>query len=428
MHSRSCRCLVLATRCCPRVKVEPAHPPLGIWHLILAAGAILLLNMGARQSLGLFIAPLQIERGLSLTGISFAFAVSQFVWGAAQPIFGALVDRFGTFRIVALGSVMVALGTGLTPFVHSSSGLLLCLGIIAAAGAGAGSFSILIGWIARFLPEERRAFAAGVINAGSSLGQFIFAPLTQYLIGALGWVDAMLWLAASAFLAVPAAWYLNARVARAAAHLNSTPSPSSLRAQLTIAFADRSYRLVHLAFFTCGFHIGFLITHLPGEVALCSLAPTVSATTLSLIGLFNIAGSIGAGALCQRFRMKYVLAAMYASRAVLIIAFLYAPKVPLTFYLFAASLGLTWLATVPPTAGLVGKLFGARHLSTLFGLALLSHQVGGFFGAWLGGLSISRFGDYSWMWIADALLALLAAALNLPIREAPLARRVARPA
>jgi predicted MFS family arabinose efflux permease len=388
-----------------------------MWHLALAAAAILLLNMGARQSLGLFIAPLARDTGLSLVSISFAFAVSQLVWGMAQPIFGALADRYGTFRLILIGSVMVAIGTGLTPFVQSSGGLTLCLGVIAAAGAGAGSFSILLGWIARFLPDHRRAFASGFINTGSSIGQFLFAPITQYLIDAIGWVDAMLCLAASAFLAIPVAWYLNRQVVRTIG--TESRADSSLRAQLRVAFADRSYILIHLAFFTCGFHIAFLITHLPGQVALCSLAPTISATSLALIGLFNIAGSLGGGALSQRYRMKVVLAWMYASRAMIIVGFLLAPKTPLTFYVFAALLGLTWLATVPPTAGLVGKLFGTRHLATLFGLALLSHQVGGFFGAWLGGVSISRFGDYTWMWYADAVLALLAAALNLPIREAP---------
>lgn len=404
------------------MNIRANNEPPRLWNLVLAAAAILVLNIGARQSLGLFIAPLEADTGLSLVSISFAFAVSQLVWGVAQPIFGALADRYGTFRLIVAGSILVAIGTGLTPFVQSSAALTLCLGIIAAAGAGAGSFSILLGWIARFLPEQRRAFASGIINAGSSVGQFIFAPLTQYLIDTFGWIDAMLWLAASAFLAIPIAWILHHQVSARAAVMGPSGAGFALSEQLRLAFADRSYILVHLAFFTCGFHIGFLITHLPGEVALCSLAPTVSANTLALIGLFNIAGSLGGGALCQRYRMKMVLAAMYASRAVLIVMFLLAPKTALTFYVFAALLGLTWLATVPPTAGLVGKLFGTRHLATLFGLTLLSHQVGGFFGALLGGISISRYGDYTWMWIADALLALLAAALNLPIREPVLMR------
>jgi predicted MFS family arabinose efflux permease len=187
------------------------------------------------------------------------------------------------------------------------------------------------------------------------------------------------------------------------------------------ATGDRSYLLLHAGFFTCGFHIAFLVTHLPGEVDLCGLPPTVASWSLALIGLANIAGSLLAGASVSRFRSKHVLALMYGSRALLILAYLAAPKTALTFYLFAIGLGLTWLATVPPTAAIVGKLFGIRYLATLFGLTLLSHQVGGFFGAYLGGLALERSGDYQWMWYADMALAAFAALVNLPIREARIA-------
>jgi predicted MFS family arabinose efflux permease len=202
-----------------------------------------------------------------------------------------------------------------------------------------------------------------------------------------------------------------------------------LRAAVKNSLADRSYWLLHAGFFTCGFHIAFLVTHLPGEVDLCGLPPTVASWSLAIIGLANIAGSLAAGWSVQRYRSKYVLAWMYGSRAALIVAYLLAPKTPLTFYLFAAGLGFTWLATVPPTAAVVGKLFGTRYLATLFGLTLLSHQIGGFFGAWLGGIAITQQGDYLWMWYADAVLALAAALVNLPIREAKIERAPApRPA
>jgi predicted MFS family arabinose efflux permease len=186
------------------------------------------------------------------------------------------------------------------------------------------------------------------------------------------------------------------------------------------AMGDRSYILLHLGFFTCGFHIAFLVTHLPGEVNLCSLPPSVASWSLAIIGLANIVGSLVAGAGVSRFRSKYILAAMYGSRALLIGWYLLAPKTQLTFYVFAAGLGLTWLATVPPTAAIVGKLFGIRYLATLFGMTLLSHQIGGFLGAYLGGIAIYRFGDYQWMWYADMALAGAAALVNLPIREAPI--------
>jgi predicted MFS family arabinose efflux permease len=203
---------------------------------------------------------------------------------------------------------------------------------------------------------------------------------------------------------------------------SGTATGMTLSEQLRVAMRDPSYLCLHAGFFTCGFHIAFLVTHLPGVVALCNLPSGVSGTTLGLIGLFNIAGSLAAGALATRYRMKSLLALMYASRAVIIVVFLLAPKTALTFYVFAAALGFTWLATVPPTAGLVGKLFGMRYLSTLFGLTLLSHQVGGFFGAWLGGLSFVHFGDYTWMWYADIALAVAAALINLPIREQAVVR------
>jgi predicted MFS family arabinose efflux permease len=188
---------------------------------------------------------------------------------------------------------------------------------------------------------------------------------------------------------------------------------------------DRSYLLLHAGFFTCGFHIAFLVTHLPQEVNLCGLSPTVASWSLAIIGLANIAGSLLAGSGTARYRSKYILAAMYGSRAVLIGWYLLAPKTAVTFYAFAAGLGLTWLATVPPTAAIVGKLFGVRYLATLFGLTLLSHQIGGFLGAYLGGLAFESSGNYQWMWYADMALASLAAVVNLPIREAPIAARAA---
>jgi predicted MFS family arabinose efflux permease len=204
--------------------------------------------------------------------------------------------------------------------------------------------------------------------------------------------------------------------------VHHAPQEGGLKRAVATAMQDRSYLLLHAGFFTCGFHIAFLVTHLPGEVNLCGLPPSVASWSLAIIGLANIFGSLYAGACISKYRSKHVLAAMYASRAVLVALYLMAPRTELTFYLFAAGLGFTWLATVPPTAALVGKLFGIRYLATLFGLTLLTHQIGGFLGAYLGGLTITRFGDFGWMWYADIALALIAAALNLPIREAPIVR------
>jgi predicted MFS family arabinose efflux permease len=386
------------------------------WVLVLCASAILMITMGVRQSMGLFVSPLNTSTGLGIVTVSFALAVGQFVYGAAQPIFGALLDRAGTVRIIAIGAVMMAVGLLATPFMASGFGLVLMLGILTAAGSGAGSFSILIGSAAQRLPAERRAFASGFINAGGSFGQFVFAPLSQAIISAFGWVSAMWALAVACLATIPLAFKLGNKPKPVP--VAGAPAEITLKQQIRVAFQDRSYWCLHAGFFTCGFHISFLVTHLPGEVGLCGLPAAVSAASLAIIGIANIAGSLGVGWLAQKHRMKMLLFWIYGARAVAIALYLAAPKTALTFYVFAAVLGLTWLATVPPTAGLVGKLFGARYLATLFGLTLFSHQIGGFFGAWLGGIAIDNTGNYQWMWYADIALAGLAAIVNLPIREA----------
>ncbi len=395
---------------------SPANPPASAsyWPLILAASAVLMVTVGVRLSLGLYVSPINSATGIGITGISFAMAVSQFVWGASQPVFGAIADRYGPAGSLFGGAVLMALGLALTPFVESQFALTVTVGLMVAAGAGAGSFSILLGAVSQRLPADKRAFASGFINAGGSFGQFVFAPLSQFLIGAYGWVTALFGLAAATLLTIPLSWPLRHKAEHPA---GGAAVSMSLTEQLRIAFRDRSYWCLHAGFFTCGFHIAFLVTHLPGAVDLCGLPASVSALSLALIGLANIAGSLSAGALGQHYRMKWLLVWMYGSRAAMVGIYLVSPKTDLTFYLFAIGLGLTWLATVPPTAGLVGKLFGLRYLGTLFGLTLLSHQIGAFFGAWLGGIALVESGSYDWMWYADMVLAGLAALVNLPIRE-----------
>ncbi|MCU0938435.1 MAG: MFS transporter [Burkholderiaceae bacterium] len=391
------------------------------WHVVIAASALLMITMGARQSLGLFVSPLNTSTGLGIVTISFAMAVGQFVWGAIQPIAGAFADRHGPGRVLAAGVIVMAAGSALTPFMTSGFGLTVVLGVLVAAGAGAGSFSVLIGAAAQRVPAASRGTASGVINAGGSFGQFVFAPIAQKLIGLSG-VFALAWLALISLLALPLAWLLRRSPEAAAAHKAASAGDGGLRKAVAEAMRDRSYLLLHAGFFTCGFHIAFLVTHLPGEVGLCGLPASVASWSLALIGLANIAGSLMAGYWVNRYRSKMVLFWIYGSRAVLVLMYLAAPKTEWTFYLFAIGLGFTWLATVPPTAGVVGKLFGTRYLATLFGLTLLSHQIGGFFGAWLGGIAVSQQGSYLWMWYADALLAAAAALCNLPIREAKVVR------
>ena len=382
----------------------------------LAAAGILMVTMGTRQSLGLFLSPINTSTGLGMASISFAMAVAQFTWGAIQPLAGAAADRWGPRPVLIAGIVLLALGNALTPLMGSSWGLIFSLGLLAAFGSGAGSFSVLIGAAAQRLPTDARGAASGVINAGGSLGQFVFAPLAQQLIQVQGWMGAMYSLAVITLLALPLVGALTRGAP--AAHAAASAPDAGLRATLRQALRERSYLLLHAGFFTCGFHIAFLVTHLPTEVDLCGLPASVASWSLALIGLSNIVGSLWVGHLVGRHRSKMILAVMYGSRALLVLAYLAMPREPWVFYLFAIGLGLTWLATVPPTAGLVGKLFGVRYLGTLFGLTLLSHQIGGFLGALLGGLAITRLGDYTWMWWADIALAALAAVLNLPIREA----------
>lgn len=388
------------------------------WIVILSAAAILMVTMGARQSMGLFVSPLNTSTGLGIVTISFALAVGQFAWGAVQPIAGAIADRHGPGPVLAGGIVVLAIGTALTPFMGSGLGLVLSLGLLSAIGSGAGSFSVLIGAAAQRLPAESRGTASGVINAGGSFGQFVFAPISQKLIQSLGWMGAMWSLAVITLAALPL-------IGMVTHGRTATPKPAAGEGAwhaVKSSLRDPSYLLLHAGFFTCGFHIAFLVTHLPGEVDLCGLPPTVASWSLAIVGLANIVGSLLAGASVSRFRSKHVLAAMYGSRALLIGLYLVAPKTAMTFYLFAAGLGLTWLSTVPPTAAIVGKLFGVRYLATLFGLTLLSHQIGGFLGAYLGGIAFTSTGNYQWMWYADMALAAGAALVNLPIKEAPVLR------
>lgn len=395
------------------------------WLMIVAATMIGMITMGGRQVTGLFVAPLTTSTGLGIVTISFAVAIGQFTWGLAQPVFGALADRHGPSLVIAVGGVLIAAGMALTPFMSSEWSLIFSLGVLSAVGAGAGSLTILIGAAARAIPIERRTLAVSIISSGGSLGQFIFAPLTQVLISTFGWVSAMLVLAATALSTLPLAWPLRRREPAPSITTSSAATELAFGAQLRAAFGDASYLWLLLGFSTCGFHVAFLVTHMPGVVHMCGLPASVAATSIGLIGIANLVGTLGAGWLSVRYRLKSILFWIYLGRVVTLLGYLAAPKTELTFYLFSLVLGLLWLANVPATAGLVGKLFGTRYLSTLFGIAMLSHQVGAFFGAWLGGYAVAHFGDYSWMFIADALLALLAAVVSLPVREARLVPAVA---
>jgi predicted MFS family arabinose efflux permease len=404
------------------------------WVLMIAAATILSITMGIRQSLGLFVLPIVAATGVSLVSISFALAIGQFVWGAVQPVAGVLADQYGAYRVLIAGAVLLAAGAALAPWNSSELGFAGSLGILVAAGTAAGSFAILIGVTAQSLPMHERSLAAGYINAGGSVGQLLFAPLAQLVIGRWGWSTGMFAISAAALMTIPFAWLFRktdgkgAGAASASATVPGGAAPLRLGEQLRLAARDRSYWFLHAGFFTCGFHIAFLVTHFPGELKMCGLSASVAANSLAIIGLCNFGGSVLVGWLGGRYRMKNILACLYASRALVIVCYLVMPKTAFNVYLVAGALGFSWLATVPPTAGLVGKLFGTRYLTTLFGLTLLSHQIGGFLGAWLGGVAMTQLGSYRWMWYADIALALFAALINLPIREAAPVRALEQPA
>jgi predicted MFS family arabinose efflux permease len=390
----------------------------------LAAGAVFALGLGVRQSQALFIGPINSATGIGYASISLAFAVGQLMWGVAMPLAGALADRAGARRVMLGGALLVAAATALTPLAHSTGALVLLIGILAACGSAAIGPGLLIAASARWIPEAKRNIVNGIVNAGGSFGQFTVIPLAQLFIGLAGWQPAMVILGALSLASVPILLWITggegvAQPAPAAA------GPGSLRQALSQAARNPSFLLLTAGFFTCGFHVAFIATHLPGVVRLCGLPPAVSAWSLAVIGLFNIFGSLWIGRVISGRRMKLALAWIYFARALLILAFFFAPKTTLTFLLFAAGIGFSYLSTVPPTIGLVAKFYGVRYLATLFGVVMLSHQVGGFLGAYLGGKAFEASGNYDWMWWADIALCLFAAAVHLPIREAKSAPAVA---
>ena len=383
----------------------------------LAAGAVFALGLGIRNAQPLFIGPINSHTAIGYATISLAFAVGQLVWGISQPIAGALADRYGPRGVMLGGALLIALSTAAIPLAAGAPMLILLIGVLAASGAGAIGPSLLMSASNRWIPEAKRAMASGIINAGGSFGQFTLIPLAQLVIGLAGWQPAMVALGATGLIAVPLVLWLTRGYDDHATHVQPAGA-ASLRQAVAEASRDRSYLLLNLGFFTCGFHVAFIATHLPGVVASCELPPSVSAWSLAIIGLFNIGGSLWIGRAIQVWRMKLALAGIYAARGALIVVFYYSPKVELTFFLFAAGIGFTYLSTVPPTVGLVAKLHGPKYLATLFGIVMLSHQVGGFLGAWLGGKAFEATGGYDWMWWADVALCLMAAAVHLPIREA----------
>jgi MFS family permease len=373
--------------------------------------------MGTRQSQSLFLSSMNTTTGIGFAKLSLAFAIAQLTWGLTQPFAGAWADRFGSGRVLVTGAVLVGLGSALATIATTLPLMILAIGVLAAAGAGMAGPSVLMAAVNKRLPPERRAMATGIVNAGGSFGQFSIAPLAGFVLTAYNWITAMWVLAALMVLALPLAAVLRSPAAALAAPASGE---RGLKETIRKALTDPSYVCLALGFFVCGFHVAFIAVHMPGVIALCQLPATVSAWSLAVIGLFNIAGSFTVGWAMGRWRMKSLLSLIYASRALAVLIFLVSPKNEATILLFSAVLGFTYLSTVPPTAGLIAKMYGPRWMATLFGIVMLSHQIGGFLGAYLGGKVFESTGSYTWMWYADIMLAIGAALIHLPIKEAPL--------
>ncbi|MFN3984639.1 MAG: MFS transporter [Rhodocyclaceae bacterium] len=391
---------------------ESQFGPLAI---AFAAATLMAITMGSRSSFGLFVSPLNTTTGLGLATISFAAALNHLLWGIAQPFIGLAAERYGAARVIASGGLLLAAASALLPWVQDAAQLVLALAVMALAGAAAGSNGLLLGEVGRRVPPERQGVALGIVGAGGSVGQLLLAPAAQSTIAAAGWQAGLYGMAALAVLALPLAWAFR-NPSRAGQELAPRDGPDgSLRA----ALGHPAFWCVAGGFFVCGFHVSFLIAHMPGVIALCGLPEGLAGWWLALVGLCNVIGSIGAGYMIRRGSMRNTLMVLYALRALGVALFLVVPKTTAVMLIFACWMGLTYMATLPPTAGLVGRLFGLRHMATLFGVVMLMHQLGAFLGVWLGGIVVTLNGSYDWLWYADIALALVAVLIHLPVREHP---------
>ena len=387
--------------------------------VIFSAGIITSVVFGGRQTIPLSIEGINTKDTLNYLEISFAFALGQLISGAIGPVGGALSDKFGSGKTLLIGVLLSSLGLFLIPISDHAYSLAFSVGILSAGGAGIAGLPVVMSAVNKLVPPEKAGVAFGFINAGTSVGQFVFAPLAALIIVNYGWQASINALAFLLILILPFCWVLRTLPEDTGSKVVSRGHIASLSlgATLKLAFKTPSYIYLVLGFFTCGFHVAFIITHMPGIIAVCGLPPTVSGWSLAIIGFFNILGSLFAGWYISKRSMKIFLAYTYAARAVIVILFLLSPKDGISVILFSAALGFTYLSTVPPTAALVGRLFGPKFMATLFGLALFSHQIGAFIGAYLGGYFFELSGDYTMVWIIDALIAVFAALIHLPIKE-----------
>ncbi|MEO9330882.1 MFS transporter [Ectopseudomonas guguanensis] len=391
--------------------------------LLLGASLILALSLGTRHGFGLFLPPMSAEFGWGREVFAFAIALQNLIWGLAQPVTGALADRFGARKAILVGGVLYVLGLLCMGMADSPLSLSLSAGLLIGIGLSGTSFSVILGVVGRAVPVEKRSMTMGIAAAAGSFGQFAMLPGTLGLIGWLGWSAALLALGLLVALILPLA-----------AMIRETPPPASTGPQQTLGEALREaaghsgFWLLALGFFVCGFQVVFVAVHLPAYLVDHHLPALTGTTVLALVGLFNIFGTYIAGWLGGRMAKPRLLSALYLLRGVVITLFLVAPLTQWSAYLFGIAMGLLWLSTVPLTNGTVATLFGVRNLSMLGGIVFLFHQLGSFLGGWLGGYLYDTTGSYDLVWQISIGLSLMAAALNWPVREVPVARLQGVPA
>ena len=384
--------------------------------VLLGSALILALSLGVRHGFGLFLPPMSAQFGWGREVFAFAIALQNLIWGLAQPFTGALADRFGAAKVVIVGGVLYAVGLLLMGLSDSPLSLSLSAGLLIGIGLSGTSFSVILGVVGRALPAEKRSMGMGIASAAGSFGQFAMLPGTLGLIGWLGWSTALLVLGLLVALIVPLVSMLKDRP------LPSLGADQTLKEALHEACSHSGFWLLAFGFFVCGFQVVFIGIHLPAYLVDQHLPATVGTTVLALIGLFNIFGTYTAGWLGGRMSKPRLLTGLYLARAVVIVVFLWAPVTQFSAYLFGMALGFLWLSTVPLTNGTVATMFGVRNLSMLGGIVFLFHQLGAFLGGWLGGVVYDQTGSYDLIWQVSILLSLLAAALNWPVRERPVAR------
>lgn len=394
--------------------------------LMLICGSIVVtLSLGIRHTFGLFLQPMTQDLSWSREAFSFAIALQNLMWGAGGPVTGWLADRFGAGKVVFGGGILYAAGVGLMAYSTTPFMFTLSAGVLVGLGLAATTFSVIYGAVGRAVAPEKRAMSLALVGAAGSFGQFMLVPSGQYLIGSMGWFAALTGLTLAATLMVP----LSLGTAERTAHPGSaTAVAQSAGEALREAFNERAFWLLTLGYFVCGFQVVFIGAHLPSYVIDKGLTANTGMLALALIGLFNIFGTYGFGLAGGRWSKKKLLAAIYVARSAVIILFLLAPLSPASVAIFAATMGLLWLGTVPLTNGLVAQIFGVKYLAMLSGFVFFSHQLGSFLGVWLGGLVFDRTGAYDIVWIISIALGVLAALVNLPVDERPLARLSAQPA